>query len=242
MGRRGESGLWRIVESANAMVWASPVHCWTADALIHLFIERLYPFLWSGELKGIPLATLAVASNQGFQHVAHRMLCQWAFTTGARYVGGLAVHAAYLEQALQDAAYLGSKLGEAALTDETQGRQPLTDEEMWLAYEATPWPVYPHYVDNMTQGTGAPEQSIVTQSLARGTFTRAEARSLLEEAEAALAVHWQRAHTGTREEAIRALVRASALWTHATWKAFLEDDLIKAAPPKAYRPLNRGEG
>jgi multimeric flavodoxin WrbA len=238
MGQLGRGDLWRVVEGAHAMVWASPVHGWMADALIHLFVERLYPFLWSGELKGIPVATLAVASNQGFQEVAHRMLCQFAFTAGARYVGGLPVHAAYLEAGLRDAAYLGRRLGEAALRDEREGRRPMTDEEIWLAYEGAPWSVYPNYVENLTHGTGRAELSIVSASLARGTFSREEAVALLEQAQGALDGHWQAARTGTRGDAIRALVRASALWTHATWKEFLETDLIGVAPPKAYRPLD----
>lgn len=240
MGQRGEGSLWRLVEGANAMAWASPVHCWTADALIHLFIERLYPFLWSGELKGIPIATLAVASNQGFQIVAHRALCQWAFTTGARYVGGLPVHAAYLPEALQDAEFLGWRLGEAALADEREGRRPLSDEEMWLAYEHAPWQVLEPYVENLTRGTGDAEHSIVRQALARGGFVKEEAIALLLKADCALEDFWRHRAIGTRAEAIGALVRASALWTHATWKEFLEEDLIHAPPPEVYRPLSRG--
>jgi hypothetical protein len=32
-------------------------------------------------------------------------------------------------------------------------------------------------------------------------------------------------------------VEASAAWTHATWKEFLEEGVIKAKQPEAYRPL-----
>ena len=55
MGERGQGKLWRKVEAANGLVLATPVHIWSADALIHLFIERLYPFLWTGELRGLSL-------------------------------------------------------------------------------------------------------------------------------------------------------------------------------------------
>ncbi len=232
----GTGVLWQKIEAAHAMVWASPVHRWTADALTHLFIERLYPFIWSGKLKGIPVATLAVASNQGFQIEAHRALCQLAFSVGARYVGGLPVHAAYLGEALKDAAYLGEKIAEAALEDE-RSRSALTDEELWLAYQNTPWAVYPHYVANLTMDTANPEFSIIKRALARGTFARAEAVAFLKEADKALDESMQYESLGKREQAIRTLVRASARWTHATWKEFLEEDLIQTPPPKAYRPL-----
>lgn len=238
MGRRGEGSLWRLIEGANAMVWASPVHCWTADALVHLFVERLYPFLWTGELRGIPVATLAVASNQGFQLEAHRLLCHLAFITGARYVGGLPVHAACLEGALRDAEHLGHRLAAAALADERDGRVAPSDEELWLAYQTAPWQVYPRYVENLTAGTEDPEHSLIRQALARGAFSRDEARALLSDADAALDAFWTARSNGTPAEAIRALVKASALWTHATWKEFLEEQLIKAPPPSAYRPLS----
>ena len=232
MGQQGAGPLWKKVEMAQAMVWASPVHGWAADALIHLFIERLYPFLWSGELKGMPVATLAVASNQGFQLVAHQMLCQWAFTNG-----GLPVHTAYLDEALSEAAYLGRQLGEAALEDQKGGRHALSDEEMWLAYQGKPWAVYPHYVENLTRGAGRAEQSLIHYGLAQGTFKRPEAAALLNQADAAMAEFLRHRDLGEERLALQALVRASALWTHATWSEFLEQDLIKAPPPSAYRPL-----
>ena len=233
----GAGALWQKIEAAHAMVWASPVHRWTVDALIHLFIERLYPFIWSGELKGIPVATLAVASNQGFQIEAHRALCQLAFSVGAKYMGGLPVHAAYLGEALKDAAYLGERIAQAALEDE-KGRRALTDEEMWLAYQNTPWAVYPHYVANLTMGTANPELSIIKRALAQGAFSKAEAIALLQDADKAFDESMHYESLGKREQAIRSLVKASALWTHATWKEFLETDLIRVPPPRAYRPLN----
>lgn len=233
-----ESELVRLIQGAHAMAWATPVHCWTADALIHLFIERLYPNLWSGALQGIPVATLAVASNQGFQIAANRQLCQWALTTGARYVGGLPVHAAYLDEALRDAAHLGARLAQAALLDEREGRRPMADSERWLAYQDAPWAVYPHYVENLTRGSGDPALSIIRQALAQGTFARAEAIERLAQADEAFQRFAHHRALGEHRQAIEALVRASALWTHATWAEFLEEELIKAPPPEAYRPLD----
>ena len=82
-----------------------------------------------------------------------------------------------------------------------------------------------------------PELSIMRQALARGTFQREEARALLEQAQAVYARYAHHAGLGEHAAALRALVRASALWTHATYKEFLEEQLVKAPPPEAYRPL-----
>ncbi|MCD6530173.1 flavodoxin family protein [Candidatus Bathyarchaeota archaeon] len=237
MGKLGEGKLWKKIEGANGFILAAPVHFWSADALSHLFIERLYPFLWSGELKGIPVATITVASNQGFQFVANTMLCEWAFTMAMKYVGGLPVHAAYLDEALPRARYLGMKLGEAALKDEKEGRKPPTDEEIWLYYQDKPWKVFPHYIENLTMGTGDPELSVIKWSLAHGTFKRKEAVDLLKKADEEFNKFSHHYSLRNYEEAIKSLVKASAFWTHATWKEFLEEQLIKAPPPKVYRPL-----
>ena len=242
MGRRGSGALWQRVETANALVLATPVHGWMADALIHLFAERLYPFLWSGELKGIPVGTLAVASNQGFQDSANRMLCQLAFTMGAHYVGGLSVHAAYMRDALQQAEYLGIRLGEAALADERMGRRAMSDQEIWAYYADKPWSVYPEYLANLTLGTGDPRLSVMQRALATDAFHRPAAVELLRRAQEAFEDSSRSHALGNTERALKCLVRASALWTHATWSEFLEESLIKAPPPDAYRPLGDDVG
>ena len=237
LGRRGDTDLWRAVDGANAMLWATPVHGWSVDALLHLFIERLYPFTWSGELQGMPIAGLSVASNQGFGHLANEMLCQWSFTKGARWIGGLSVHMVYWEDVRPEARALGRRLAEAALVD-AQGREPLDEESHWLAYENTPWPAYPRYLENLTRDSGDPRQSILRRALDAEAMSRPEAVEALRRADAL----FQRAaaddRLGRREEAIRGLVRASAHWTQATWKEYLEEKLIKAPQPAAYRPLS----
>ncbi|MBC7237532.1 MAG: flavodoxin family protein [Chloroflexi bacterium] len=237
MGRRGEGRLWRRVEGANGLLLVTPVHGWAADALIHLFVERLYPFLWSGELKGIPLAAVSVASNQGFQHMANAMLCQWSFTMGARWIGGLPVHMAFWEEVRPEARDLGRRLAEAAASDAREGRRPLSDRELWRYYQNTPWPVFPRYLENLTRGSGDPDRSIIRRALTAGTFRRPEALEHLRQAD-----HWfeeAMAHMrlGDLGRALDALVWASAYWTHATWQEFLEEQLIKVPPPAAYRPL-----
>ena len=235
MGRNGR--LWKKIEEANGLIIASPVHFWTADALTHLFIERLYPFIWSGELKGIPVMTIAVASNQGFQIVANRMLCEWAFTLGMKYIGGLPVHAAYMDDALCEAKYLGERVGKAALKDEREGRKAPTDLELWLEYQNAPWKVYPHYIENLTLGANAPLISIMERSLSHGKFKKNESIKLLEKAEKEFKKFVHYYNLSDHRSAIKHLVKASAFWTHATWREFLEEQLLKVPPPKAYRPI-----
>ncbi len=95
MGGKGE--LMAKVKRANGWIIADPVHCWGTSAQCHLFIERCYPFIWSGDLEGMPFASISCASNQGMQRLANANLCKWAFTFGLRYIGGLPVHTAYIE-------------------------------------------------------------------------------------------------------------------------------------------------
>lgn len=237
MGKKGRGKLWKKVEEANGLVFATPVHFWSADALTHLFVERLYPFLWSGRLKGIPVVTISVASNQGFQIVANAMLCEWAFTMAMEYIGGLPVHVAYLDEALPKARYQGIKIGEAALEDEKAGRTAPTDEEIWLQYQDKPWKVFPHYIENLTMGTSDPDFSIIKRALAHGTFRRKEAIEFLKKADEEFGKFAHYHNLGDCEKALRFLVKASAFWTHATWSEFLEMQSVKAPPPKAYRPV-----
>lgn len=232
MGADGE--LMAKVKRANAWILADPVHFWGPSAQCHLFIERCYPFVWSARLEGMPFASISCASNQGMQRLANQGLCKWAFTLGLRYVGGLPVHTAYIDQARREAEELGQRLGRAAVVD-AQGRRRYPDQERYVDYLDAPWRPLEPYLDNLTRGTMAYERSLIAQGL--DTFGRQEAILLLEEAreqlEAALALYRE----GRQTDACRHLVKASALWTHATWKEFLEEDVVKADVPAAYRPI-----
>jgi multimeric flavodoxin WrbA len=233
-----DGALMAEVKRANAIVIADAVHFWGPSAQSHLFIERCYPFVWSGELVGMPFGSISCASNQGMQRLATRELCKWAFTLGLRYVGGLPAHTAYLDRARRQARDLGRRLGEAAVAD-ARGRLPYPERQRYVDYLDAPWrPVEP-YLENLTGGTMAREGSMIDDGLC--TFRRDEALSLLREArrpfDVALALYQQ----GRCEEAVEQLVRASALWTHATWKEFLEEDVIGATVPPAYRPIGGGD-
>lgn len=233
MGAEGE--LMQKVKAANGWIIADPVHMWGPTATCHLFIERCYPFLWSGALSGMPFMSISCASNQGMQRLANQFICKWGFAFGLRYVGGMPVHTVQLEPAMLQAEELGRKMGEAAAADAVE-RTPLNDKERYVEYLDHPWSALEPYLDNLTNGTMRYEDSLIASGLR--SFRRPEAVELLKEArepfQEALRLH----AAGRRQEACEPLVRASALWTHATWKEFLEEDVIGSSVPDAYRPLD----
>lgn len=237
MGGSGE--LMAKVRRANGWILADPVHFWGPSAQAHLFIERCYPFLWSGALQGMPFASISCASNQGMQRLANAALCKWAFAFGLRYVGGLPVHTAYLERALIQAEVLGNSLGAAASKD-AQDRKPYSDQERYVGYLDQPWSALEPYLDNLTNGTMEYEPSLIAEGLE--TFRRQDALELLEQASALLQQTLALYKDDRKVEACEQLVRASALWTHATWKEFLEEEVIKTGVPSAYRPLAKEQG
>jgi multimeric flavodoxin WrbA len=237
MGRDGEGELFAKVGAANGLIIADPVHNWGPSATCHLLIERFYPFLWSAGLRGLPFASISCASNQGMQRLATANLCKWAFGYGMQYIRGLAAHCAYYDEALNEARRLGRKLAEAAVRDEQDGRKPTDDLARFESYADTPWVAFEPYIDNLTSGTGQWEQSLMQRGLSQGAFKRPEARELLEESLAKFRQVIALRRQGDVRNATRALVEASAAWTHATWKEFLEEDVIKARQPGTYRPL-----
>ena len=232
MGGKGE--LTAKVKRANGWILADPVHCWGTSAMCHLFIERCYPFLWSGTLEGMPFASISCASNQGMQRLANANLCKWAFSYGFRYVGGLPVHTVHMERAQREARDLGRRLAEAATAD-AAGRRKYPDRERYVDYLGKPWSVLEPYLQNLSEGTMQVSPSLVRQGLA--SFERPEAVELLQKSEKRLEKALALYDQSRQEEACEELVRSSALWTHATWKEFLEEKVVGTDKPTAYRPL-----
>jgi multimeric flavodoxin WrbA len=232
MGGQGE--LMRKLKEANGWIIADPVHMWGPTATCHLFIERCYPFLWSGALSGMPFMSVSCASNQGMQRLANEVICKWAFTFGLRYIGGLPVHTTHLEQAGRDAEAMGVALGKAAVAD-AAGRVAVTDTERFVSYLDEPWSALEPYLDNLTGGSMRFEGSLIEAGLT--SFRRQEAVELLAQAKGPFIDALNAYAGGDRQRACELLVRASALWTHATWKEFLEEQVIGSAVPDAYRPL-----
>ncbi|MDP7249751.1 MAG: flavodoxin family protein [Planctomycetota bacterium] len=240
MGRDGE--LHQKVAGANGMFIADAVHFWGPSAMCHLFIERLYPFLWGDGLNGMPFASVSCASNQGMQILATKDICKWASSLKTRYVGGLPVHLCYYEKAIEEARDLGARLGEAALRDEREGRQTYADdEERFLAYDDSHWHALRPYLQNLTNDTFEADSSLIAEALHEGAFTRPEANELLEKALPKLEATLSHYQAGDRAAAYRELVATSALWTNATWLEFLEQDVVRGKQPESYRPLPSDE-
>ena len=235
MGKEGE--LMAKVKQANGWILADPVHFWGPSAQCHLFIERCYPFIWSGEMAGMPFASISCASNQGMQRLATAEICKWVFAFGMRYVCGLPVHTTYLKRAMGEAEQLGRQLAEAAIVDE-EGREEYPEEERYVDYVDHPFSVVEPYLDNLTNGTMEYDSSLIAEGLVN--FERREAVDLLQQAREPFERALQLYREGKQEAACHQLVRASALWTHATWTEFLEQDVIKSGVPDAYRPMEEG--
>lgn len=239
MGRGGEGALYRLIAGANALLIADPVHNWSPSASARLLIERCYPFVWTGGLKGIPAATISCASNQGMHRLARQELCKWLFGLRARYVGGVAAHVAALERHAREARELGAALAQAALADE-QGREVWDDPATFEHYvRHAPWNPLECYLDNLTGGTLEADGSIITEALSAGSFRSEQACELLDRAQQGLAVALEHYRSGDHAAAARALAEASSFWTHATWIEFLQDKVIGVRQPDAYRPLPR---
>jgi len=237
MGRNGRGRLFARIAEANALLVVEPVHFWGNTATAHIFVERLYPFAWSGRLDGMPFGSISCAGNQGMHHLAAEGLCKWGFTLGMRYVGGAAAHAADMKGAEREGKQLARKLARATLRD-AQGRKTWSELERYRAYRKSAWDPYRHYLDNLTTGTGGYEESLIARAEASGRFTDPEAARLLGDAAKELRACVAADGAGEEEEALPHLVRAGALWTHATWRQLLEKDVIGAATPSAYRPLD----
>jgi len=235
-GRKGEGELYRKVATANALMLVDAVHNWGPSAIAHLFIERLYPLLWSGTRRGLPFASISCASNQGMHRVARANYCKWAGGLGLRYLGGLAVHTARYDEALGQARALGTSLGQAAAADHADGRGEWSDTDLYRHHLGLPWAFVEPYLDNLTSGTMDADRSLIAHAIA--TFRRPEAvdtlRQALPELRKALDAH----RAGSPEQAIPHLVAAGTRWTHATWQEFLEQEVIGAAIPDTYRPVD----
>lgn len=232
MGANGE--LMKKLKKANALILADPVHFWGPSAQSHLFIERCYPFIWSGGLEGMPFMSISCASNQGMHRLANENICKWAFTLGLRYIGGLAVHTSYIDEAHGKVEELGKELAQAALKDE-KGREKYPEKERYVDYLSNPWQPLTAYLDNLSNGRFEYEHSLIAKGIK--DFEKEEAVELLKQSkeffQKALKLYEDERYEAASEE----LVKASSLWTHATWKEFLEDKIIKSEVPEAYRPI-----
>ena len=238
MGHKGAGSLFVKVQRANGLLLATPVHTWGPSALAHMFWERLYPFLYSDGLNGLPFGSMACATNQGFQRQAVEEMAKWAFCRGVRYLGDVAGHVLDREQTLEAARSVGRRVGEAAVMEQQQGRRTFTDEEKFAYYLDKPYRVLDPYLDNVTEGAFSMAGSLPERGAK--DFVKDEARQLAERARAefAQALELRASDEGAAHQA---LMRASAFWTRATWREFVEAYISKRDDVEPYRDLPDGE-
>jgi multimeric flavodoxin WrbA len=224
MGRMGKGELIQKVLDANALFIAQPVYFTRPPAATQLFFERLYPFMWSGELNGLPFASLSQAANNGGTRMADKEMAKWAFTRSFRYIGGLPVHMVQYEDARIRARYLGRKLAEAALED-AKGRRKVTALDKYLGTDGNPWNPLDVYIDDLTNGTYNYQGSLIEYALSHGTVKKREAVDLLEKAaeELKLTLHYY--GLGNRLKATEHMIKMRTFWSPATLTEFLDDDL-----------------
>lgn len=229
-GGHGRGALYQSVKESAGFILGDAVHNWTITAAMRLFIERLYPFIWTGELAGSHLASISCASNSGMHRESARLLCQEAFCLGFHYAGGLAIHLTRFDEALQDAYELGKKLAIAA----RHGRTPVKKESLLREYEGEIWHIIPQYLDNLTEGTMKYESSLPARALREKRFHDPEAVDLLRRAaeglKELLAAYAEHDTAGSPD----LLMKVAECWVQATWKEFVQPITRSEAPP-AYR-------
>jgi len=235
-GKNGKGVLFQKMASTNAVIVSHPVYMWDVSAQCHLFFERLYPFVWTDRLNGIPFASISCASNQGMHMEANRTLAKFAFEYGMKYVGGLPVHLTFYTEALEEAKILGKKVSEAATEDFNSGRQKMDDKTRWSYYLDKPWKHLDVYLENLTRGTFKSDDSMIEYGLKK-TFKNKEAIELLKKAREHLDDALRLYKSKKIAEANLQTVHASSYWTNATWKEFLESQVVGAKQPRVYKPL-----
>jgi len=224
LGREGEGILFKKTRHANAVIIASPVYYAGISALAHLFLERLYPFLWSEELSGIPFAGITCASNVGMHSSAVKDICKFAYNLSLRWIDGLPVHTSFYKNALGKARVAGKRLADAAISDAERGRSKFTDVEAMRYYRTLPYDPLEEMMENL---------KMIEKSIREKTFKKSEAINLLEKAMSEYREAVQYYRLMNYEEAIRHLCTAAAHWGKATWIEYLLE-IIKAPTPGVY--------
>jgi len=236
MGSKGSGTLFDKVSRAHGLLLATPVHTWGPSALAHMFWERLYHFLCSDRLNGLPFGALACATNQGFQRQAIEEMTKWAFCSSTLYQGGVAAHVMDRDRILADAYDLGHRVGAAAILDERDGRRRFNDAEKFAHFEDAPWEVLDSYLDNVTDGTFQIDGSLPDRA-ASGAFAAPAALELVQRERAEFARALELRDAGEPGPANQALMRASAFWTRATWKEYVVDYIGRRQDVPPYRAL-----
>lgn len=226
-GRNGEGVLFKKIREANGLILASPVHNYGISSITHVFLERLYPFVWSGYLRGMPFVGITCASNQGMHLEAMKELCRIVYTLRLQWIDGLPVHTCYYERAITEAKVIGVNFANVAKEDK-KVRRRFTDTERMLHYQSSPWKPLEVIMKNL---------EMINKSIKNDAFRRKEAIELLKMAY----LEYRKANYYYQlmncENAIQHLNLALSCWARATWSEYLEQKVIGVKTPEAYRPV-----
>lgn len=224
--------LYEKLIQANGIIIADPVYLWGPSSITHVFVERMYPFIWGAQLYGMPFGSISCASNTGFHYQATQNIAKLVFNIGFKYIGSVPAHTSYFEESLKKSEALGKAIGLKAIED-AKGRVPLTIVEKFKNYRE-PWDVTRAYFKNLSNGSLKYEDSMPHLALKNNTFTREEAIELLKNADERLKKAFAAMERGDYDESVEELCAGSASWADATWKEFLEEKVIGVGKPAAY--------
>lgn len=224
MGGSGEGDLFNQILKANGIFISQPVYYGRPPAITQLFFERFYPFKWSGELSGMPFASISQAANNGGARTANKEMTRWASIFSLKYVGGLPVHLVQFEDALSRANHLGRITAEAARKD-SKNRIKIAEKDRYLGTVENPWSSLESAIMDITNGTFNYEDSLIEYSLSHNTIKEKESIELLKKASEQLKLTLYYYRLKNLEKASEHLVKTRSFWGPATFKEFLEDEV-----------------
>lgn len=224
MGKMGKGALFKKVLQANALVISHPVYYGRPTAGIHLFFERFYPFMWSGELNGMPFASISQAANNGGARTAQIDMTRWASTFNLKIVGSLPVHMIYFQEAMENAKKLGKRIAKNALND-VKARKRISPVDRYLISYEDQWSRLESSLLDMTNGTLQYEDSLIEYGLSHGSMKEKESVELLRKASEELKLSLNYYKINDKTKAAEHLVKMRSFWSPATINEFLANEL-----------------
>ncbi len=232
-GNNGAGELYRLVDEADGVLIADPVYSFGATASCHLFFERCYPFIWSGRIKGKPLMSISLASNQGMDTFARAEIARLAFTRGFCYMGGIAAHMYLREEIKPELDALLTRFLQAV-----EVRPPFTDRDKMLNTLGGPYDAFESFIGYLCAGSKDPLEFRPNQALRFHADTLdSQTAELLVHAQQALEKAVQLRDEGDKPKAVEYMVQTNTYWANATWRMFLGKEFQMTAPPGAYKSL-----
>ena len=223
MGKKGKGELFQKICNANALFISHPVYYGRPTAGLHLFFERFYPFMWSGELNGMPFASISQAANNGGARTSQIDMTRWAVTFNLRVVGGLPVHMVTFDESIARAKDLGKQIALEAL-DDVKDRRRVTPVERYLVSYDGQWSRLESSLLDLTGGSLRYEDSLIEYALCHGSMKNDESVELLRKAGDELRLSLVSYENNDLTGAAEHLVKMSSFWSPATLREFFPNE------------------